>query len=85
MHALWREVCEIDALKFVVPDEFIRVENARGERLSIYSNLDRMEAKLLQKAPAQGDPMIPRTRSSMCIRFNQVPDYARYAYRRRAN
>ncbi|MGP0092037.1 MAG: phytoene desaturase family protein [Xanthobacteraceae bacterium] len=49
--ALWREVCEIDKLTFVVPDEFIRVEDENGERLSIYTNLDRLESELLAKAP----------------------------------
>jgi len=49
--ALWREVCDIDKLTFVVPDEFIRVEDERGERLSIYTNVDRIEAELLSNAP----------------------------------
>ncbi|MPW23443.1 FAD-dependent oxidoreductase [Paraburkholderia sp. CNPSo 3157] len=51
LHALWREVFDIDRLHFVYPEEWMRVESEDGKRLSIYSNLDRLEAELLQHAP----------------------------------
>jgi phytoene dehydrogenase-like protein len=51
LHARWREVCDIDRLTFVDPAEFVRLETSRGERLSIYTNVDRLEAELLRRAP----------------------------------
>jgi phytoene dehydrogenase-like protein len=51
MHELWREVFDIDRLTFVNPEEFVRLESERGERLSIYTNVDRMETQLLRVAP----------------------------------
>jgi len=51
MHALWREVFDIDRLHFVYPEEWIRVESEQGKHLSIYSNIDRLEAELLRDAP----------------------------------
>jgi phytoene dehydrogenase-like protein len=51
LHAQWREVFDIDALSFVNPDEYARVETECGESLSIYADVDRMEAELLKRAP----------------------------------
>jgi len=51
MHALWREVFDIDRLHFVYSEEWMRVESEDGKRLSIYSNLERLEAELLRHAP----------------------------------
>jgi phytoene dehydrogenase-like protein len=44
-------VFDIEKLKFVHPEEFVRVETEQGERLIIYSNVDRLEAELVQQAP----------------------------------
>jgi phytoene dehydrogenase-like protein len=55
MHALWREVFDIDKLTFVYPDEFERLENEAGERLCIYTDVDRMEAEFLRQAPQDAD------------------------------
>ena len=51
LHAQWREVFDVNQLKFVYPDEFVRVETEQGESLSIYSGVDRLEAELLRQAP----------------------------------
>ncbi|MCC8400510.1 NAD(P)/FAD-dependent oxidoreductase [Paraburkholderia sp. MMS20-SJTN17] len=51
MHALWREVFDIDRLHFVYPEEWMRIEGADGQHLSIYSDLERLEAELLRHAP----------------------------------
>jgi hypothetical protein len=52
MHAHWQEVFDIDKLTFVYPEEFVRLEDEKGESLSIYANVDRLEAELLQRATA---------------------------------
>ena len=54
LHDRWREVFDIDRLQFVNSDEFVRLETERGERLSIYANVDRFERELLACAPQDG-------------------------------
>ena len=51
LNAQWREVFDVDRLRFVYPEEFARVETEHGEHLRIYSNVDRLEAELLGHAP----------------------------------
>jgi phytoene dehydrogenase-like protein len=51
MHALWREVFDIDRLRFVHPEVFARLETEDGEFLDVYANVERMEAEFLQRAP----------------------------------
>jgi phytoene dehydrogenase-like protein len=51
LNAQWREVFDVGKLKFVHPEEFARVETEHGERLRIYSNVDRLETELLRQAP----------------------------------
>ena len=51
MNAIWREVFDIDRLRFVHPEEFVRLEGAEGERLVVYTDPDRLEAEFLRIAP----------------------------------
>jgi phytoene dehydrogenase-like protein len=51
MHAHWREVFNIDRLRFVNRAEYLRYETEAGERLVIYSDPDRLEAELLRVSP----------------------------------
>lgn len=50
-HSRWLEVFDIDKLKFVDQEEFVRLETDRGECLPIFTNVDRMETELLKNAP----------------------------------
>jgi len=50
-HDQWREVCDIEKLKFVDPEMFMCVEAADGSRLRIYADVGRLEAALLNHAP----------------------------------
>lgn len=51
MHSRWQEVFDIGKLKFVDPEEYVRLETEHGESLNIYANVDRMEAELFNRAP----------------------------------
>jgi phytoene dehydrogenase-like protein len=51
LHDQWREVFDIDKLTFVNPEEFVRLETEHGDRLSVFANVDRMEAEFLRVAP----------------------------------
>jgi len=55
LHDQWREVFDIDRLHFVYADEYQRVEDDSGRSLSIYSNVDRMEAELRRQAPEDAE------------------------------
>jgi phytoene dehydrogenase-like protein len=50
MNALWREVFDIDRLRFY-DGEVYQVIERDGRRLSVYKNVDRMEQEFLDKAP----------------------------------
>jgi phytoene dehydrogenase-like protein len=51
LHEQWREVFDIDKLTFIQPEEYLRLESERGEKLSIYSDVTRLEPELLKTAP----------------------------------
>src|SRR5215475_4697882 len=51
LRPLWEEVFDIGRLTFVDPEEFVRIETERGDKLSIYTDVDRLEAELLRRAP----------------------------------
>lgn len=51
LHDLWREVFDIDKLKFINPELFVRIESDFGTHVNIYSNVDRLEQELLRRAP----------------------------------
>jgi len=55
LHAEWQEVFDIDKLKFIQAEEYLRLENEQGESLSIYADVDRLEAELVKIAPQDGD------------------------------
>jgi phytoene dehydrogenase-like protein len=55
MHRQWAELFDIDRLRFVYPEEFVRLQAPSGETLSIYTNVDRMQQVLLQRSPADAE------------------------------
>jgi len=59
LNAQWREVFDVERLTFVYPEEFARVETEHGERLRIYSNVDRLEAEFLRQAPEDAAEIRP--------------------------
>lgn len=51
MYARWQEVCDLSQLRFVHPEVYLRLEDDRGGRLSIFSDAARTEDALLARAP----------------------------------
>lgn len=47
----WSELIDMEALEIINPPEYAVVEDAAGNRLHVYTDLDRLEAEFLQKAP----------------------------------
>ena len=63
LHAQWQEICDIESLTFIDPAEFVRIETQSGDSLRIYTNVDRLEAELLRRAPQDGGAIRELTRS----------------------
>lgn len=55
MYRQWSELFEIGRLRFIYPEEFIRIETSAGERLSIYTNPERMQDALMQRSPQDAE------------------------------
>lgn len=55
MHARWQEVFDIDKLTFVERTVLARVETEQGESVTLWTDLDRLEEELLEKAPEDAD------------------------------
>ncbi len=63
LRSQWEEVFPIGKLTFVDPEEFVRIETERGDRLSMYTSVDRLEAELLRRAPQDAPAIRDFTRS----------------------
>ncbi len=71
LNAQWREVFDIDRLTFVYAEEYQRVEGDGGQSLSVYSNVDRMEAEFLRQAPDDAEEI--RSFTSAIRRLADLP------------
>lgn len=47
----WSELIDMEQIRFVDHEEYMRVEDETGRQLIIYTDVDRLEAELLEKAP----------------------------------
>ncbi len=71
LNALWKEVFDIDQLKFH-NDEVYQVIEKEGERLVVYRNVDRMEQEFLLRAPEDAAAIrefAALVRKLSCFRF----------------
>ncbi len=62
-HSHWQDIFDIEKLTFVNPEEFVRIETESGDRLSIYTNVDRLEVELLRRAPKDSAAIRDLTRA----------------------
>lgn len=54
VHSKWMEIFNIDSLKFVHHEEFVRIEDDNGDCLKVYSDINQLEMALLKRAPQDG-------------------------------
>jgi phytoene dehydrogenase-like protein len=73
-HAQWREILDIEKLTFINPEEFVRIETESGDSLSIYTDVDRLEAELLRRAPQDAVAIHDLARSVRSLGRFQVLD-----------
>jgi phytoene dehydrogenase-like protein len=71
MHGQWRELFDIDQLRFIYPQEFVRIEASDGQALSIYTDIERMQDALLRRSPA--DAAAIRDFADAVRAFAQLP------------
>jgi phytoene dehydrogenase-like protein len=63
LHSQWREVCDLDRLKFIDPEIFVHMEDEAGGGLTIYTGVERLEAELLRRAPQDAAAIRELTRA----------------------
>ncbi len=69
LNAMWREVFDIDKLRFYEGQEFQRIEEG-GKILIMYRDVDRLERELLEKAP--GDEAAIRDMTATIRKFSKM-------------
>ncbi len=50
-YALWNELIDMSDLTFIEPEEALRVEDAQGQCIRVFSDIDRLEEEMMAKAP----------------------------------
>jgi phytoene dehydrogenase-like protein len=73
-HPQWQEIFDIDRLTFVNSEEFARIEDENGESLGIYTNVDRLEAEVLKRAPQDATAIRDLTHAVRSLRRFRMID-----------
>ena len=63
LHAQWQEICDIDKLTFINPDEFVCMQNEHGDEMHIWTNVDRLQEELLRRVPGDAEAVSEFTRT----------------------
>lgn len=71
MYRYWCELFDISRLRFIYPEEFVRIEAPDGEALSIYTDVARMQEALWRRSP--GDVRAIRDFADTVRRFARLP------------
>ncbi len=58
---LWDELIDMENIKYVEHEEYIRVEDRDGEILRVFTDIDKLEVEMLEKAPEDKDLIIEFT------------------------
>jgi phytoene dehydrogenase-like protein len=74
MHRRWRELFDINRLRFIYPQEFVRIEASDGQTLSIYTDVERMQDALLRRSPADAKAIRDFTDSVREFAHLPLPD-----------
>ncbi|MDX1940353.1 MAG: NAD(P)/FAD-dependent oxidoreductase [Saprospiraceae bacterium] len=54
----WNELIEMDKLEIIDHEEYARVEDEQGNCIRLFTNVDRLEAELLEKAPEDKEEIL---------------------------
>jgi phytoene dehydrogenase-like protein len=70
---LWNELIDMKMLTFVPHEEYMRLEDRDGSSLSVFTNLDRLEKELLEKAPEDKDLIVDFVKAARKLLRFQMP------------
>lgn len=70
---LWNELVDMKSMKFVDPEEWIRIETPDGRYMRVFANIDRLEQEMLEKAPADEGLIRPFTSAARRFVKFQTP------------
>ena len=84
LNAQWREVFDIDRLKFHYAEEYQRVESDGGQSLRVYADVNRMEAEFLREAPDDEDEIKAFTAAIRVLADLPLQDLINGSWPRRA-
>lgn len=80
-YKLWNELIDMKSLQFVDHEEYIRVEDANGKCIRVFTDVDRLEKEMLEKAPEDKDLIIRFTKAvRKCTKLNMPVDKAPQLY-----
>ncbi len=48
-YRLWNELIDLNQVRFVNPEEYLRVEDRRGNRIRVFADIDRLEKELWKR------------------------------------
>jgi phytoene dehydrogenase-like protein len=72
-YKLWSELIDMKSLRFVDFEEYMRVEDASGNELRIFTDVDRLEKELLEKAPEDRRLILDFTRAIRKLSAFRMP------------
>jgi len=70
---LWNELVDMKSMKFVDPEEWMRIETPDGRCMRVFTNIDRLEQEMLEKAPADEGLIRPFTSAARRFVKFQTP------------
>jgi len=81
LYHLWKELIPIDRIRFYYYEEFFRVRDESGKEIIAYTNLDRLQKELLEKAPGDKKRIHEfvkgvRKLENFPMRFDKAPELA---------
>lgn len=74
LYARWQEVFDIGKLKFIDHAEYVRIEPPAGQSLTIFTDVDRMEAELLARAPEDAEEIRHFASAIRDLTHFEIPD-----------
>ncbi len=72
-YRLWNELIDMKHVAFVNHDVYIQVEDESGKTIRVYTDLDKLEKELLEKAPEDRKRILPFLRAARKFSKFQMP------------
>lgn len=70
---LWNELIDMKKIEFVNHDEYIRVQDKEGKTMTVFTDVDKLEKEMLDKAPEDRKTILRFTRAVRKLTNMQMP------------